>query len=60
MILSFSFIREIMNIPRDKKGENQYMLVVMSKKMYKEMVKKNEHNCIVGGAISTTMRIRGM
>jgi hypothetical protein len=29
-----------MQIPRDKRGENQYMLVGMSKKVYKEMVKE--------------------
>jgi ATP-dependent Zn protease len=39
MIPSFSFFREIMNIARDKRGENQYLVVAMSKKVYKEMVK---------------------
>jgi hypothetical protein len=29
-----------MKIPSDKQGESQYMLVGMSKKMYKEMVKE--------------------
>jgi hypothetical protein len=29
-----------MEIPRDEWGDNQYMLVGMSKKMYKEMVKE--------------------
>jgi hypothetical protein len=40
MIHSFSFFKDIMNIPRDKRGENQYMVVGMSKKMHKEMVKE--------------------
>jgi len=34
-----------MQVPRNKRGENQYMLVGVSKKMYKEMVK--EMNIIV-------------
>jgi hypothetical protein len=37
---AFSFFREIVKISRDKQGENQYMLVGMSKKVYREMVKE--------------------
>jgi hypothetical protein len=33
IIPSFSFFREVMKIPRDKQGENQYMLIRMSKKV---------------------------
>jgi hypothetical protein len=38
--MGFSFFRKIMNIPKEKQGDHKYMLVGMSKKVFKEMVKE--------------------
>jgi len=43
-----------MKIPKDQQADMRIMLVGMFKKMYKEMIKRNGHNYIIGGVISTT------
>ena len=54
---AFSFLRKIMKILKKKCVDQKYMLVGMSKKVYKDMVKKIN---IIASSISTTMCIRCM
>jgi hypothetical protein len=49
-----------LKIPRDKQGENQYLVGRDVKKSVEEDGKRNKHNCVTRGAIPTTMYIGGM
>jgi hypothetical protein len=55
-----SLFKKIMNIPKEKLGDQKYMLVGMLKKSVQGDGKRNDYNCINKGVISRTMCVTSM